>query len=53
MKISTLRLLALVAAEDFALHQMDMKTAFLIEDLKVEIFMEQPKRWKDEIQPDC
>jgi Reverse transcriptase (RNA-dependent DNA polymerase)/gag-polypeptide of LTR copia-type/Integrase core domain len=43
-KLASLRiLLALAAAEDLEIHQMDVVTAFLIPDLKEEIYMVQPE----------
>ena len=39
---STRLLLVIVACLDLKLHQMDVKTAFLNEDLNKEIYMEQP-----------
>ena len=42
--MTTLRcVLALVAKHDLILHQMDVKTTFLHEDLHEEVYMDQPK----------
>nr|GFA94304.1 zinc finger, CCHC-type [Tanacetum cinerariifolium] len=43
-RISTIRLLlALAAIHDLVIHQMDVKTAFLNDDLDEEIYMKQPE----------
>ena len=42
-KFALVRLIMVVAAKlDLELHQLDVKTAFLNEDLKEEIYMDQP-----------
>ena len=41
--ISIRAVLALVAHYDMAFEQMDVKTAFLHDDLEEQIYMEQPK----------
>ena len=46
VKMTTLRfMLGVVAADNFELIQLDVKTAFLYGDLKEEIYMEQQKRF--------
>ena len=40
------------AAMDWDIHQMDIKTAFLHDDLKEEIYMEQPEGGKEEGKED-
>ena len=46
-------ILALVAHFDLELHQMDMKIAFLNDDLKEEVYMKQPedfiKKWNENL----
>ncbi len=43
-KFTSIRcILALAALEDMEIHQMDVKTAFLIDELEEEIYMEQPQ----------
>ena len=43
-KFASIRtLLALAAHQDYEIHQMDVKTAFLNGDLDVEIYMRQPE----------
>ena len=39
-------ILAIAAAEDQELHQMDVVAAFLAGELEVEIYMEQPEGFK-------
>jgi hypothetical protein len=47
-KHTTLRvLLALVAARDMKLHQLDVKTAFLNEEFEKEIYMQQAQGYKE------
>jgi hypothetical protein len=36
-------LIAIVAIHDLKIHQMDLKTTFLIDDLEEEIYMDQPE----------
>jgi Reverse transcriptase (RNA-dependent DNA polymerase)/Integrase core domain/GAG-pre-integrase domain len=43
-KLSSIKILfSIAAAEDLEIHQMDVVTAFLLEDLDDEIYMEQPE----------
>lgn len=52
-KFTTIRvILAMAVAQDWELHQMDVKTAFLYGDLKEEVYMEQPDGFKDKDKPD-
>ena len=44
-------LLAHAASEDWEIHQMDVKTAFLNGDLDEEIYLEQPEGFKDPDHP--
>ncbi len=47
-KYTTLRvLLAIAAAEDMEVHQLDIKTAFLNSNLDEEIYIEQPPAFED------
>ena len=44
MRINSIRMvLAIAALRNLEVHQMEMKTTFLNEDLDEEIYMEQPK----------
>ena len=43
-RITSIRLLIAIAAlRDLEIHQMDVKSAFLKEDLEIEIYMKQPE----------
>lgn len=53
VKFTTIRvMLALVALFDWELEQLDVKTAFLHGELDEQIFMNQPKDFKDKLKPD-
>ena len=41
--ISIILLIAIAALRDLEIHQMDVKSAFLKEDLEIEIYMKQPE----------
>jgi transposase InsO family protein len=41
--------MSVAAAKDLRVHQMDVKTAFLIPEVKEEIYMELPKGWPAEL----
>ena len=46
-RITSIRLLIAIAAlRDLEIHQMDVKSAFLKEDLENEIYMKQPERFE-------
>ncbi|KAL2253255.1 UNVERIFIED_CONTAM: Retrovirus-related Pol polyprotein from transposon TNT 1-94 [Sesamum indicum] len=54
VKLTTIRLmLSIVAAENLELQQMDVKTAFLHEDLEEEIYMVQPEGYNGDDQQVC
>ncbi|KAL2248336.1 UNVERIFIED_CONTAM: Retrovirus-related Pol polyprotein from transposon TNT 1-94 [Sesamum indicum] len=54
VKLTTIRLvLSMVAAENLELQQMDVKTAFLHEDLEEEIYMVQPEGYNGDDQQVC
>jgi hypothetical protein len=46
-------IMALVAYFDLELHQMDVKTTFLNENLEEEVYMKQPKGFDDNTQKAC
>ena len=47
VKMTSIRtILSLVAAEDFHLEQLDVKTSFLHRDLEEEIYMQQPQGYE-------
>jgi hypothetical protein len=45
--------MALIAHFDLELHQMDVKTTFLNEDLEEEVYMKQPKGFDDDNKRAC
>ena len=51
VKMTSIRtILSLVAVEHLHLEQLDVKTAFLHGDLKEEIYMQQPQRYKVKVK---
>ncbi len=53
VKLTTLRMVfAIVSSLDLHWHQMDVKTAFLNEDLDQDVYLEQPKGCVDRKHPD-
>ena len=53
VKHRTIRVVLAIATElDLSVHQLDVKTAFLNEDLEEETFMKQPEVFVDEVHPE-